>query len=310
MKTAITVVGSSNTDMILQTRHIPKPGETVLGGEFSMAAGGKGANQAVGAARAGGQVTFVGRVGQDMFGQQAVAGFEQDGIDVQYIIRDDEAPSGVALIFVAADGENSIGVASGANARLSPADLEKASNAIRSAKVLLMQLETPLETVQAAAQIAAGAGVPVILNPAPAQDLPDDLLANLAVLTPNESETELLTGIAVQDENTASQAADKLLARGVDTICITLGPKGTFIATKQHKELIPSTRVEAVDTTAAGDVFNGALAVALAEEKPLPQAVRFANAAAALSVTRLGAQPSAPQRKDIEDFARQHNMES
>ncbi len=310
MKNPITVVGSSNTDMILQTKHIPRPGETILGGKFSMAAGGKGANQAVAAARRRGQVTFVARVGEDMFGRQAVAGFEQDGIAVQYITCDPQAPSGVALIFVAADGENSIGVASGANAQLSPADIEKACPAVIAAKILLMQLETPLETVQAAAQMAADADVPVILNPAPAQDLPDDLLRNLAVLTPNESETELLTGIAVRDEDTASQAADVLLARGVDTVCITLGPRGTFVANTQQKELIPSTEVQAVDTTAAGDVFNGALAVALAEKKPLPQAVRFANAAAALSVTRLGAQPSAPKREEIEDFARKHNLGS
>ncbi len=299
-KPKILVVGSSNTDMIIKLDRIPQPGETILGGEFTTAAGGKGANQAVAAARAGGQVTFVARVGRDMFGEQAVAGFVKDGIQVEYVTRDHAAPSGVALIFVAKDGENSIAVAGGANGALSPADVKKAKGSIAGASAVVMQLETPLATVQAAAELAARAKVPVILNPAPARVLPDKLLKLVSILTPNETEAELLTGIAVTDQATAAQAADELRARGVQTVILTLGARGAFVATASTRELVPGFRVKAVDTTAAGDVFNGALAVALGEGTPLIQAVRFANAAAAISVTRLGAQPSAPARKEIQ----------
>jgi ribokinase len=296
----IVVVGSSNTDMILQMDHIPRPGETLLGGEFSMAAGGKGANQAVAAARAGGSVTFLARVGNDMFGQQAIEGFRKDGINVQHVISDPDAPSGVALIFVADDGENSIGVASGANAQLSPADIQRASETIAQADVLVMQLETPLPTVQAAAEIAAAHGVRVILNPAPAQPLSDDLLSLVSVLTPNESEAELLTGIEVADENRAVLAADQLRSKGVATAIVTLGSQGAMVASDDFSGPVSAFDVKPVDTTAAGDVFNGALAVALSEGETLELAVKFASAAAALSVTRLGAQPSAPARKEIE----------
>jgi ribokinase len=302
-KKSIVVVGSSNTDMIIQLARIPKPGETILGGEFTSAAGGKGANQAVGAARAGGSVTFIARVGEDIFGEQAIAGFRKDGINVKFVIADKTAPSGVALIFVAKDGENSIAVASGANAKLTPADVKRAAKVIRAAAVLVAQLETPLETVQAAAEIAAKAGVKFILNPAPARPLPDALLKLVSILTPNETEAEILTGIKVNDEATAAKAADNLLARGVQTVILTLGSRGAFIADASRKQLVRGFKVKAVDTTAAGDTFNGALAVAVAEGQPLPTAVRFANAAAAISVTRLGAQPSAPTRREIEAFS-------
>jgi ribokinase len=298
----IVVAGSSNTDMILQMDHIPRPGETILGGQFSMAAGGKGANQAVAAARAGGQVTFLARVGADMFGRQAVEGFRRDGIDVRYVLEDDQAPSGVALIFVAANGENSIGVASGANLCLSPADVQQAASAIQDASALVMQLETPLETVRAAAQIAAAKRVPVILNPAPAQPLDDALLALVTVLTPNESEAELLTGVPVADVAAAARAAEVLRSRGVAQVIITLGARGAWVASTAFQGLVPAFPVQPVDTTAAGDVFNGALAVAMSEQRPLEQAVRFACAAAALSVQKLGAQPSAPPRAEIEQL--------
>jgi ribokinase len=302
MKPRLLVLGSSNTDMIIRLDRLPRPGETILGGEFVTAAGGKGANQAVGAARAGGAVTFIARVGRDFFGDQAVAGFVQDGINVDYVFRDSTRPSGVALIFVAKDGENCIAVASGANARLSPADVRKARSAFAGAKALVVQLETPLETVQAAAELAARQGVPVILNPAPARPLPDALLRRVSVLTPNETEAELLTGIAVDSDRAAAQAADRLLARGVRAVVLTLGARGAFVATKAMRQRVPGFKVKPTDTTAAGDIFNGALAVALAEARPLVEAVRFANAAAALSVTKLGAQPSAPTRRAIEQF--------
>ncbi len=300
MANRIVVVGSSNTDMIIQSARIPRPGETILGGEFTMAAGGKGANQAVGAARAGGQVTFVARVGDDLFGKQAIEGFKGDGINVDHVTRDTGSPSGVALIVVAADGENSIVVASGANGRLSPADVQAARGAITSAAVLLCQLETPIETVTAAVEAAAAAGVRVILNPAPARPLEDSLLKHVSVLTPNETEAELLTGVKVEDDAGAARAAAHLRNRGVKMALITLGSRGTFVCADGISEIVPTFKVDPVDTTAAGDVFNGALAVALAEGKPLRDAVRFANAAGALSVTRLGAQPSAPKRADIE----------
>jgi ribokinase len=302
----IVVVGSSNTDMVVKTPHLPAPGETVLGGEFVMAAGGKGANQAVAAARLGAEVTFVARVGQDVFGEQALAGFEREGMITEYVTADPAAASGVALIFVDETGENSIAVASGANAHLSPGDVRKARRAIETADVLLVQLETPVETVLAAARMAHQAGVRVILNPAPApaDPLPAELLACVDILTPNENELALLAGGPASVE----QAAGQVLGRGVGTVIVTLGARGALIATPDARLPVPSFPVEAVDTTAAGDAFNGGLAVALAEGKGLTEgkeltgAVRFANACGALATTRLGAQPSLPTRDEVAAF--------
>ena len=301
-KPKIVVVGSSNTDMVIKLDRLPRPGETVLGGDFFHAAGGKGANQALAAALAGGEIKFVARVGRDMFGAQAVERLVEAGVNVEHVIREESLPSGVALIFLAKDGVNSIAVAGGANARLSPADIEKASAAIAGADVVLMQLETPMETVRVVAELAARAEVPFILNPAPATALPAELLKLVSILTPNETESELLTGIAVTDENSAGRAAEQLLSLGVKAVILTLGSRGVFVATAVTSELVPGFQVQAVDATGAGDVFNGALAVALAEGKPLLEAARFANAAAAISVTRLGAQPSAPRRKEIDSL--------
>jgi ribokinase len=302
----IVVVGSSNTDMIIKVSRIPRPGETIMGGRFSMAAGGKGANQAVAAARAGGNVVFIGKLGRDLFGEQAIRGLAEDRIDTSGILRDEHNPSGIALISVDEHGENSIAVASGANGNLLPDDLAGFADVICSAKILLMQLEIPLETVSILASLAHEKGVEVILNPAPARGLPAELLKCLSILTPNESEAQLLTGVAVHDEEAANQAAEVLRAGGVNTILITLGARGAFHAKADRRCIIPTFKVEPVDTTAAGDVFSGSLVVGLAEGKRIEDAVRFANAAAALSVMKMGAQPSIPYREEIDTFLAAH----
>jgi ribokinase len=304
MKPRILVVGSSNTDMIIRLERIPRPGETVLGGEFLTAAGGKGANQAVAAARAGAAVTFVARVGRDDLGDRALAGLRRDRIGVNRVVRDAAAPSGVALIFVGRDGANSIAVAAGANGRLTAGDVERAESAFASASVLLLQLEIPLVAVEAAVALAARAGVRVILNPAPAQRLPRKLLRQVDILTPNETEAEGLTGIRVQDDASAGRAVKALRQQGVGVVILTLGARGACVATGDTSTIVRGFKVKPVDTVAAGDVFNGALAVALAEGQLLPDAVRFAHAAAAISVTRPGAQPSAPTRAEINRFLR------
>jgi ribokinase len=295
----ILVVGSSNTDMIIRVPRIPKPGETILGGAFSMASGGKGANQAVAAARAGGRVTFVARVGDDVFGERALANFTADGIDTRFVFRTPGSASGIALINVDERGENSISVASGANALLSVQDLDRANEAFVAADILLLQLESPMETVEAALRKARARGVPVVLNPAPARPLDDAILGLVSVLTPNEHEAEILTGIAVTDERAAREAASRLGARGPASVVITLGARGAYASSAGFEGPVAAFRVDPVDTTAAGDVFNGALAVALAEGLSMADALRFAQAAAAISVTRPGAQPSAPTRAEI-----------
>jgi ribokinase len=298
----LVVIGSSNTDMIVQVPRIPLPGETILGGQFQTAPGGKGANQAVAAARAGAEVSLLACVGDDSFGREALAGFATDGIDCENVVIDPTAPSGVAQIFVAADGENSIGVASGANACLTPAHIERAASAIEASSTILLQLEIPLETVVRAAEIGSAARCRVILNPAPAQALPAELYPLLDIISPNETEAELLTGIAVKDEGSAAAAAASLHDRGVDTVLITLGAAGVFVSTEASSEILPAHVVDVVDTTAAGDVFNGNLAAALCRDLQLEDALAYAQSAAALSVQCLGAQPSAPTRSAIDAF--------
>jgi ribokinase len=302
----IVVVGSSNTDMIVQVPRIPQISETVLGGQFSMAPGGKGANQAVAAARAGGSVTFITCVGNDLFGQKAIEGYRQERIDCSYVSTDPEKATGVAFILVGSRGENSIAVASGANLAMTPDVLLGAQSFIASAQILLVQLEIPLPVVRAAVEIAAAAKVKVILNPAPAQPLDDALLHRVSILTPNEIEASLLTGIEVGDDRSIRDAADSLRARGVSTVIITLGARGIYVASTEFIGFIEGFVVHAVDSTAAGDVFNGALAAALTRGMTPPLAYRFANAAAAISVTRLGAQPSAPTFQEINAFLNQY----
>jgi len=298
----IIVVGSSNTDLVVKLPRLPKAGETIIGGTFSTAAGGKGANQAIAAARAGGDVTFITKVGNDHFGQQAINAFEKDELNIDFVGFERGVSSGIALIFVDDRGENSIGVASGANNELRPSDIERAAEAVTAADVLLVQLEIPMETVEAAVRMASRAGVRIVLNPAPAQPLSPDLCRMISVLTPNENEAEVLTGVRVVDDETIEKTASLLMARGVGAAVLTLGARGAYVAEGGKGEFIPTLKVDPIDSTAAGDVFNGALAVCLGEKQSLRDAVRFANAAAALSVTRLGAQPSAPNRKEILDL--------
>lgn len=299
----IIVIGSSNTDMVIKSAHLPAPGETILGGEFFMNPGGKGANQAVAAAKLGGEVVFVAKVGDDIFGQEAVQGFKNEGINTDFIVVDPRNPSGVATIMVDDQGENCIAVASGANGTLSPADIDNALAQIDAADVLLMQLETPIPTIDYAASAGSEKWKTIILNPAPAQALSDDLLAKLDVITPNEIEAEVLTGIKVENTGDAEKAARALRRKGVGTVIITLGSQGAFVVADSFTGMVPVRKVNAVDTTAAGDTFNGALAVGMANGLPIEAAVEFANKAASVSVTRLGAQASAPRLEELEGLA-------
>ena len=295
----IVVLGSTNTDMVISGAKIPVPGETVSGGAFMMNPGGKGANQAVAVARLSakkGACTFIAKVGNDLFGRDTAARLAKDGIDARLIV-DKKNASGTALILVDEKGQNSISVALGANGTLSPKDVKKFAKDIKSADALLMQLETPIETVLWAAQTAHAKGVPVILNPAPAAKLPEELYACLDWITPNETEAELLTGVKVTDAKSAQKAIDVLKKRGVKHALITMGSKGVYCG--NCEKLYPCKKVKAVDTVAAGDTFNGAFVVALAEGKTCKDAIAFAQKAAAISVTRPGAQASVPFRKEL-----------
>ena len=298
----IVVIGSSNTDMVIRTKNLPRPGETVLGGTFFMNAGGKGANQAVACARLGGAVTFVCKTGNDVFGHQAYQLFDDEGIDPSYVFSDPKNPSGVALILVDDNAENSIAVASGSNSNLVTADIDNSLDAIENSEIVLMQLEIPIKTIEYAAQIAKSRGKMVILNPAPAptEPLPLSILKNIDLITPNETEAELISGIPVVDETSAIAAAKRMAELGVKKIIITMCSKGAMLYEDGEAELIPSIRVKAVDTTAAGDCFNGALTIAISEGRSLKEAVLFANRAAAISVTRPGAQVSMPYRHEVD----------
>lgn len=296
----IVVVGSTNVDMVVRAPSIPRPGETVLGGEFRMIPGGKGANQAVAAARLGAEVTFVARVGEGVFGAQAVDGFHADGINTEYVVQDPEAAHGVALILVDTAGENAIAVAPGANSRLTAADVERAEPAFAACDTVLLQLEVPLEAVEAAAALGKKHGKRVILNPAPYLAVPDELLARVDVLTPNETEAEMLLGGGEAGLAGVAGTAEELLRRGVGCVVVTLGKEGVFVVTPEEQFHLPGRRVKAVDTTAAGDAFSGALAVFLSEGLEFREAVRRAVVASALAVTRMGAQSSLPRREELE----------
>jgi ribokinase len=298
----IIVIGSSNTDMVVKTNKFPVPGETILGGEFFMFSGGKGANQAVAAARMGSEVTFICKTGKDIFGQRSVEEFKKEGIHTNFIGIDDDKASGTALILVDDKGENEIVVASGANDTLLETNIEVAHDAIATADVVLLQLEIPVASVLYAAKKGHGLGTKVILNPAPAQILPEELFRYLYLITPNETEAEILTGIKVVDRNTAAKAAEKLIEMGVDNAIITMGSEGAYFKNHSLEMLVKAPVVKAVDTTAAGDVFNGVLAVGITQGKDWEESIAMACRAASISVTRMGAQASMPYRNEVEEL--------
>jgi len=298
----IAVVGSSNMDLVVKSKRIPTVGETILGGDFIMVPGGKGANQAVAAAKLGAEVYFIAKLGNDVFAEQSLNNFKKEGINTKYVIQTEEAPSGVALIMVDDEGNNLIVVAPGANQTLLPADVKRAESDIASCGAVVAQLEVPLETIEFAAKMANDLKVPFVLDPAPARELGPELLRMVDVLTPNETEAQILTGIEVTDEESSLTAAKKLLENGVKSVILTMGAKGFLLADNDRMEFVPAVKVDAVDATAAGDAFTGSLAVGLAQGKTLADAALFANYVAALSVTKMGAQSSMPTREAVESF--------
>ncbi|AEL26925.1 ribokinase [Cyclobacterium marinum] len=295
----ILVVGSANTDMVIRVEKFPAPGETLSGHNFLLNAGGKGANQAVAAARLGGKVAMMARLGNDLFGKQTIENFKKEGLNVEGVVLDNKLPSGVAQIVVDKSGENTIVVAGGSNLALNTRQVNKYYSLVQEAEVILLQLEVPMETVLYVAQKATGLGKKVILNPAPANKLSDKLYASIYAITPNETETKFLTGINITGEKSAQHAADFFHDKGVKVVIITLGAAGAFLSTPDYSGTIATSEVEAVDTTAAGDTFNGALATALSNKMDWEEAVAFANKAASLSVTKHGAQASVPFLKDL-----------
>lgn len=303
--TQLIVLGSVNADHVLQVPSFPRPGETLIGGNYQVIPGGKGANQAVAAARLNADIGFIACVGDDPFGVNIRQDFEKDGINIDGVIVAENTPTGIAMIQVSATGENSICLSAEANDKLDCAQIEPHLDKIRGAKYLLTQLETPIEGIEYAVKVAKESGTKVILNPAPARPLTNELLACVDVITPNETEAEVLTGVTVTDDVSAHQAALALHDKGIETVMITLGAKGVWLSRSgegNQGELIPGFRVEATDTTAAGDTFNGALVTGLLEEMPLEKAIKFAHAAAAISVTRFGAQTSIPSRQETDTF--------
>lgn len=301
----LVVLGSVNADHVLQVPSFPRPGETLHGRNYQVIAGGKGANQAVAAARLNADIGFIACVGDDSFGINIRENFRMDGIDITAVIMEPNCPTGIAMIQVSDSGENSICLSAEANAKLTAAAIEPDLERIRQADYLLMQLETPLCGIEKAAQVAKDANTVVILNPAPARVLSDELLACVDMITPNETEAEVLTGITVTDAESAQQAANILHDKGIKTVMITLGAKGVWLSQNGRGDIIAGFNVEVTDTTAAGDTFNGAFVTGLLEDLSLELAIKFAHAAAAISVTRFGAQTSIPTRKEVDDFLAQ-----
>jgi len=307
MKTAgkLVVLGSINADHILNLESFPTPGETVTGNRYQVAFGGKGANQAVAAGRSGADIAFIACTGDDDTGERVRKQLESDNIDIAPVSVVQDESTGVALIFVNAEGENVIGIHAGANAALTVERVEAQRDSIAGAEALLMQLESPVESVLAAANIAHENHTTVVLNPAPARVLSDELLALVDIITPNETEAEKLTGIRVENDDDAARAAKALHDKGIGTVIITLGSRGVWASVNGDGRRVPGFKVQAIDTIAAGDTFNGALVTALLEGEPLDKAIRFAHAAAAIAVTRTGAQPSVPWRNEIDEFLSQ-----
>lgn len=305
---SIVVIGSSNIDLVAKTPRIPVVGETLTGSDFFMVPGGKGANQAVAASRLGGDVIFVARLGKDVFAEKSLENFKAVGVNIKHITQLENVPSGIAIIAIDDNGKNIIIVVPGANGKLTPEDIDAAAEDIASAAVVVCQLEIPLETVIQSAKVAKANNVPFILDPAPARPLSDELLSMVDVLKPNETEAETLTGIKVTDVDSAAKAADVLLLKGVKHVIITLGEKGFLLADKDGKEFVPSKPVKAIDSTAAGDAFIGAVAFGLASDNLLKEAAVYANAVAAISVTRLGAQPSMPTKAEVDAFVDGKNL--
>lgn len=299
MKSKIIVIGSSNMDMVLKSKHIPKPGETVLGGTFFMNPGGKGANQAVAVSRLGGDVTFISKIGNDIFGKQSSNIFSEEGIDISGIFADENTPSGIALIIVDENGENSIAVAPGANSCLEPANVKNVLDLNSTCKIILLQLEIPIETVEYSLNYAKPKNILTVLNPAPMNLSIIPFLKNIDIITPNTHEAEALANCTITDVESAKIAAQKIHDLGVKTVIITMGKEGAILLDDNTLHHIEAPVVETVDTTAAGDVFNGALVVALSEGKSKPEAVEFACRCASMAVTKLGAQNSIPYRNEI-----------
>ncbi len=298
----IVVIGSSNVDLIMKMDHLPEKGETVTEAGFFQVYGGKGANQAVAAARAGGNVTFVSCVGEDAYTPQMVENYKNDGIDTRFVFHEKAIASGHALIMIDKAGENIISVAPGANNLLTPAKIDEAISVINEAAIIVMQYEIPEETIKYVIDLANKIRIPVMWNCAPARSFDLSYIPKINILVLNEVEAGFLSGIPVENKSDAEKAAGILVAQGVGKVIITLGSQGAFVVTKSEKVSVPSYKVDTVDTTAAGDTFCGAFSVALVEGKSLKEALQFASAAAAISVTRMGAQPSSPTRAEIDKF--------
>ncbi|NUQ41778.1 MAG: ribokinase [Calditrichaceae bacterium] len=300
----VLVIGSANMDMAVYTERFPAPGETVLGKQFAMFPGGKGTNQAVCCAKLGSRTLFIGKMGNDLFRERLCGSMERNGVNLEHLLIDPDEPTGVALITVDGRGQNQIVVASGSNMKLSPADIEEKRALFSAVKIVLAQLESPLETVMAAARLANENGCIFILNPAPAAPLPLELLQQVDFLTPNETELEMISGMAAADPESAAKAARSLLNRGIGHVIVTLGERGALLVDQSMEKLFPARKVAVVDSTAAGDAFNGALAHSLASGAGLNEAIEFANAVGSFSVTRKGAQSAMPSPEEIDAFIR------